>query len=152
MTVIIPHSTEEIRLYDFQKDLISSLFEEGRIMYAAFPLWIELKDFKLSEKNTIKKIQIEEIEFTEKSIFCPVKIEIENKDGFHIAESKIPLIFLNNGRAFSDEDRKITMQKKQPVKQLNVFRLGIVQEEGPHAKSISKSVWCKLHHAAATVE
>lgn len=152
MTVIIPHSTEEIRLYDFQKYLISSLFEEGRIMYAAFPLWIELKDFELSEKNTIKKIQIEEIEFTEKNIFCPVKIEIENKAGFHIAESKIPLIFLKNGKPFSDEDRKIALQKKQPVKQLNVFRLGIVQEEAPHAKSISKSVWCKLHHAAATVE
>ena len=59
-------------------------------MYAAFPLWIELKDFELSEKNTIKKIQIEEIEFTEKNIFYPVKIEIENKAGFHIAESKIP--------------------------------------------------------------
>ena len=121
-------------------------------MYAAFPLWIELKDFELSEKNTIKKIEIEEIEFTEKSIFYPVKIEIENKAGFHIAESKIPLVFLKNGKPFSDEDKKIALQKKQPVKQLNVFRLGIVQEEGPHAKSISKSVWCKLHHAAATVE
>ncbi len=121
-------------------------------MYAAFPLWIELGDFDLSEKNTIKKIEAGEIDFTDSCFFFPVKIEIENKDGFHIAESKIPLIFLKNGKPFSDEDRKIALQKKQPVKQLNVFRLGIVQEEGPHAKSISKSVWCKLHHTAATVE
>ena len=56
MTVLLPHSTEEIRLYDFQKELISGLFTEERIIYAAFPLWIELGAFDISEKNTIKKV------------------------------------------------------------------------------------------------
>ncbi len=121
-------------------------------MYAVFPLWIELGDFDISEKKAIKKVEAGEIELTENSIFCPVKIEIENKNGSQIIESKIPLISLKKGKAFSDEDKKLALQKKQPVKQLNVFRLGLVQEEGLHAKSISKSVWCKLHHAAATVE
>ena len=152
MIVIIPHSTEELHLYAFQKELISSLYEEGRIMYAAFPLWIELGDYDISEKKAIKKVEAGEIVLTENSIFCPVKIEIENKAGFHIAESKIPLIFLKNGKPFSEEDKKLALQKKQPVKQLNVFRLGLVQEEGLHAKSISKSAWCKLHDTRTTVE
>lgn len=144
MTVLLPHSTEEIRLYDFQKELISGLFTEERIIYAAFPLWIELGAFDISEKNTIKKVEMEEIVFTDKNIFCPVKIEIKNKDGFHTVESKIPLICVKSRKPFSDEDKKIALQKKMPVKQLKVFRLGLVQEEGPHAKSISKYVWCKL--------
>lgn len=152
MTVIIPHSTEELRLYDFQKELISSLYEEGRIMYAAFPLWIELGDFDISEKKAIKKVEAGEIVLTENSIFCPLKIKIENKNGSQTIESKITLISLKKGKAFSDEDKKLALQKKQPVKQLNVFRLGLVQEEGLHAKSISQSAWCKLHNTRTTVE
>ena len=152
MTVIIPHSTEEIRLYVFQKELISSLYEEGRIMYAAFPLWIELGDFDISEKKAIKKVEAGKIVLTENSIFYPVKIEIENKNDSQTIESKITLISLKKGKAFSDEDKKLALQKKQPVKQLNVFRLGLVQEEGLHAKSISKSAWCKLHNTRTTVE
>lgn len=153
MTAISPHSTEELHLYNFQKELIGELFEEGRIMCAVFPLWIELGEYDLSEKNSIKKIETGEIDFTDNTIFCPVKIEIENKNGSQIIQSRLSLVCLKRGRAFSDNDKKIISQKKQPVKQLKVFRLGIVQEEGPHAKSISKSVWCKLsHNTTATVE
>ena len=43
---------------------------------------------------------------------------------------------------FTDEE--IDILKEKPVRQLKVFRLGLVQDEGPCAKSISKSVWCKL--------
>ena len=40
--VLIPHPTEELIFAKLQKELISELFEDGRIMIAENPLWIPL--------------------------------------------------------------------------------------------------------------
>ena len=42
MTVLIPHPTEELIFAKLQKELITELFEDGRIMYAVKPLWVEV--------------------------------------------------------------------------------------------------------------
>lgn len=142
MTVIILHPTEELKLINFQKELIEELFENDRILYRTTPLWIDFKDseeLKTAGKN-IQSVNLGEVEISDKSIFIP--LQIQTSEG-HI-NSKLTLVNIYSGKDFSDKDIQIIKQKKQPVNQLKIFRLGIVQEEGSHAKSISKSVWCKI--------
>ena len=140
MTVMILHPTEELKLINFQKEVIEALFENDRILFASAPLWIELGNFELTAKNQIKRIEIGGIEFSEDSIYSQVLIENENGT----LSSKLTLVCLHKGKVFSDSDKQKLAQIKMPIRQLKVFRLGIVQEEGACAKSISKSVWCKL--------
>ena len=143
MTVIIMHPADELRLIKLQKELIEAFFEEtplpaGNVFYPQIPLWIELADFSLSDKAQIVKVELEDFDFSESSIFCPVKITCKKKT----ISSRLTLVNILHGSFF---DFKKDMQKiKQPVKALKVFRLGLVAEQGPHAKSISKSVWCKI--------
>lgn len=144
MTVIIPHPTEELQLINFQKELISSLYKEGRILYAERPLWIDFtqtKELKALSKS-IQYVSFGKLKLSDKSIFIPVQIKTSES----IVDSKLTLVNIYKGESFTDEDKKLIGQKKQPVNQLKIFRLGLVQAEGPHAKSISKSAWCKLHH------
>ena len=138
MTVIILHPNDEIFFADIQKELIEKLFDDGRIIYSQFPLWIELGDFDIKEKTQIKCIKFDELYVNDNSVFYPVLIDI----GERKIDSKLTLVCLHKGRFFSTQEIEILKQK--PVRQLKVFRLGIVQEQGPHAKSISKSVWCKI--------
>lgn len=138
MTVIIMHPNDEIFFADIQKELIEKLFDDGRIIYSQFPLWIELGDFDIKEKTQIKCIKFDELYVNDNSVFYPVLIDI----GERKIDSKLTLVCLHKGRFFSTQEIEILKQK--PVRQLKVFRLGIVQEQGPHAKSISKSVWCKI--------
>jgi len=150
MTVIIPHPTEELKLINFQKELISSLYKESRILYAETPLWIDFTEnegLKALSKS-IENVTFDQFEITEKSIFIPVRIN--TSEG--CIDSKLTLVNIYNGQSFSDKDKSILRQKKQPVNQLKIFRLGLVQVEGPHTKSISKSAWCKLHHTATTIQ
>ena len=150
MTVIIHHPTEELQLINFQKELISSLYKEGRILYAERPLWIdfsESEELKSLAKN-IQSVNFGELKISDKSIFIPVQIKTSER----IVDSKLTLVNIYKGQSFTDDDKNLIGQKKQPVNQLKIFRLGLVQAEGPHAKSISKSAWCKLHHTASTVE
>lgn len=150
MTVIIPHPTEELQLINFQKELISSLYKEGRILYAERPLWIDFSEqegLKTVSKN-IQSVSFGELKISDKSIFIPVQIKTSES----IVDSKLTLVNIYKGESFTDEDKKLIGQKKQPVNQLKIFRLGLVQAEGPHAKSISKSVWCKLHHTTSSVK
>ena len=138
MTVIILHPNDEIFFADIQKELIEKLFDDGRIIYSQFPLWIELGDFDIKEKTQIKCIEFGELCVNDNSVFYPVLIDI----GERKIDSKLTLVCLHKGRFFSTQEIEILKQK--PVRHLKVFRLGIVQEQGPHAKSISKSVWCKI--------
>ena len=144
MTVIIPHPTEELNLINFQKELISALYKEGRILYAERPLWIdfsESEELKSLAKN-IQSVNFGELKISDKSIFIPVQIKTSER----IVDSKLTLVNIYKDQSFADDDKKLIGQKKQPVNQLKIFRLGLVQAESPHAKSISKSAWCKLHH------
>ena len=138
MTVLIMHPNDEIYFADLQKELIETLFCDGRIMYSQFPLWIELGDFDLADKSLIKQIEIGELCVDEDSIYCKVRALCNKCE----VTSKLTLVCLHNGRYFSAEE--VEALKQKPARQLKVFRLGLVQDEGPHAKSISKSAWCKL--------
>ena len=140
MTALIMHPNDEVFFTDLQKEIIAALYEDGRIIYSKLPLWIELGDFNLKDKALIQKVQIRELSFSGETIYCPVLIECSNVQ----INSKLTLVCLHKGRFFSDSDKQKLAQIKMPVRQLKVFRLGIVQEEGACAKSISKSVWCKL--------
>ncbi len=144
MTVIIPHPTEELQLINFQKELISSLYKEGRILYAERPLWIDFSESEelKTDSKSIQSVSFGELKISDKSIFIPVQIKTSER----IVYSKLTLVNIYKDQSFTDEDKNLIGQKKQPVNQLKIFRLGLVQAEGPHAKSISKSVWCKLHH------
>jgi len=150
MTVIIPHPTEELNLINFQKELISALYKEGRILYAERPLWIDFtqtEELKALSKS-IQCVSFGELKLSDKSIFIPVQIKTSES----IVDSKLTLVNIYKDQSFTDDDKKLIGQKKQPVNQLKIFRLGLVQAEGPHAKSISKSARCKLHHTASTVK
>ena len=138
MTVLIMHPNDEIFFADFQKELIEKLFDNGRTIYSQIPLWIEIDDFDIKEKSQIKQIKIGELCVSDNSVYCPVLIETDKRK----INSKLTLVCLHNGNNFSVEE--VASLKQKPARQLKVFRLGIVQNEGPHAKSINKSVWCKL--------
>ena len=142
MTVIIPHPTEELNLINFQKEVISSLYKESRILYAEKPLWIDFleKEELKTVAKSIKSVKFGDFEISDTNIIIPVQI-ITSEDNI---DSKLTLVNIYKGNSFSDEEKNLIRQKKQPVNQLKIFRLGIVQREGPHAKSISKSIWCKL--------
>ena len=138
MTVLIMHPNDEIFFADFQKELIEKLFDNGRTIYSQIPLWIELDDFDINEKAQIKQIEIGELCVSDDSVYCPVLIETDKRK----IDSKLTLVCLQNGNKFTSEE--VESIKQKPARQLKVFRLGIVQDEGPHAASINKSVWCKL--------
>ena len=166
MAVIILHPTEELKLINFQKELISALFTEGRILLAARPLWIPLSTV-VDAKNTvvepvettaehkqsdirgsfdelnhrnIRSVEFGELETTESEIYIPVKIE--TKEG--VLSSKLSLVSIYKNTNFTETDRQIISQKKQPVRQLKVFRLGTEKELSSISKCITEFKWCKL--------
>ena len=138
MAVIILHPSEELKLSGFQKDLISELFDDKRILVAAKPLWIHLPD--TIQHKSIKSIIFDDLETSAESIFIPV--EIETTEGSYT--SRLTLVILHSGRQFSGFDRQSLQQKKQPVRQLKVFRLGIEKELSSNSKCITGSKWVKL--------
>ena len=146
MKVIILHPTEELLLVNYQKELIKALYSDNRVIFAVSPLWLDLPEKDVSSENlkeiskTIRQITFGEIVFDSSKISLSVKIETSGGS----FSSKLSLVSIIKGADFSEEDKNSAAKIKQPVRHLKVFRLGMVQEEGPHAKSISKSVWCKI--------
>ncbi len=138
MTVLIMHPNDELFFADLQKELIAALFCEERIIYSQIPLWIELGEIELKAKFQIRQVQVEELCVKADSVNCNVRIQFNDCK----IVSKLTLVCLHKGKMFTDEE--IDVLKEKPVRQLKVFRLGLVQEQGPHTKSISKSVWCKI--------
>ena len=138
MVVIIMHPTEELKLSAFQKELISDLFEETRILYAEKPLWINCPDSIYNEE--IISVDFLKITIIENSIVVPVEIKTKEKQYF----SKLTLVRLHKGRDFSDDDRQKLVKIKQPVKALKVFRLGLEKELSHNSKCITESKWYKL--------
>ena len=152
MAVVILHPTEELKLIKFQKELISDLFTEGRILLAARPLWIEIGSDSVTYKElpslNIRSIDFGELEISDKEIYIPVIISTENEQ----IASKLSLVSIYSGNTFSDSDRTIIRQKKQPVRQLKIFRLGNEKELSSVSKCITESKWCKLHYSTTTVK
>ena len=167
MAVIIMHPTEELKLINFQKEVISELYTEGRILVAARPLWIPLNtvvepvettaeltncevsgSFDEFNHRNFLSIKLGDLEVSDNTIFIPV--EIETKESTCI--SKLTLVRLHKGNSFTDSDYQKLSQKKQPVRQLKVFRLGNEKELSPVSKCISDSKWIKLHHSTTTIQ
>ncbi len=141
MKALILHSTEELIFAKLQKALVSDFFTKERILYAVKPLWIFFNDDSdLINKSLVKKVELGDLASSENEIFIPVKIKAEEKE----IVSKLTLVSIYKGNNFTEEERRNVSQKNQPVRQLKIFRLAQVQEEGLHAKSISNFVWCKL--------
>ena len=152
MAVVILHPTEELKLIKFQKELISDLFTEGRILLAARPLWIEIGSDSVTYKElpslNIRSIDFGELEISDKEIYIPVIISTENEQ----IVSKLSLVSIYRNNTFSDSDRTIIRQKKQPVRQLKVFRLGNEKELSSVSKCITEYKWCKFHYPTTTVK
>ena len=140
MKALLLHSTEELIFAKLQKELVSDFFTKERILYAVKPLWIYFDSSDAINNKQIKKVELGHLDFAEGEIFVPCKIVCERQS----IESKLTLVRIYKGKNFTEEERRSVSQKKQPVRQLKIFRLGQVQEEGLHAKSISNSVWCKI--------
>ena len=141
MAVIILHPTEELKLINFQKELISDLFTEGRILVAARPLWIPVDEtFEKLNHHNISSVEFGDLETTESEIYIPVKIATTNGN----KSSKLSLVSIYNNSNFTEPDRQIISQKKQPVRQLKIFRLGNEKELSSISKCITDFKWIKI--------
>lgn len=150
MAVIILHPSDELKLVSLQKELISELFEDGRIFVAEKPLWIPANAVNTvnAANAVITVVELGDLEISEASIFIPVTITSGNAQ----YTSKLTLVSLYRGRKFTGFDRQIIAKIKQPVKQLKVFRLGLEKELSSNSKCIIDSKWIKLHNTTTTVE
>ena len=144
MTVIIPHPTEELKLIQLQKELISGLNNSHRTFYANPCLWIELSDIHADSKaalkniaNQIKKLQVEELVWDEKEVFLNVEI-VFNED---VVKSKLHLLTLYSGDAITEQDFSSI---KSPITSLKIFRIASSADYSEKVKSIEESVWVKL--------
>ena len=169
MTVIIPHPTEELIFAKLQKEIISELFEDGRIMIAEKPLWIPVNTViecsrsecieitgvskncgfddggfdtasGLLNHRVIVGVDVGGLEICESSLFIPVTISTKSGQ----VNSKLTLVRLHKGRTFGKSDSEKLAKIKQPVKQLKVFRLGNEKELSSVSKCIIESKWIKI--------
>lgn len=147
MPVIILHPTEELKLIKLQKELVFELFNKKRILYRTTPLWIELSDLDIQNKNDLNQtaekisgVTLCELQVSEKNIFINVKVLCDKKE----ITAKLPLVNILKGEVFSKEDINLIQKKNQPVKQLKVFRLGIEKELSSNSKCITDCKWIKI--------
>ena len=134
MNVLILHPTEELIFAKLQKELISDFFLKGRLLYAAKPLWIQFDAGKPA------RVELGDLEADSTEIFIPVSILSNNTK----IRTKLTLIKIHSGKEFTEAERKSLAQKKQPVKQLKVFRLGQEKELSSNSKCIIDSKWIKI--------
>lgn len=135
--VLIPHPTEELIFAKLQKELISDFFEKGRIMYAVKPLWIPCD----RDLTGLKPIVVTgALEATATEIYVPVTI---SADGISL-KTRLLLVRIHSGKEFSDSDRKVITQKKQPVRQLKIFRLATEKTLTSNSKCTTDAKWVKI--------
>ena len=142
MAVIILHPTEELIFAKLQKELISELFVDDRIMVAVKPLWIEVSGgFNTLATRTLNhRIELGDFETSEKSVCIPVTITSDDRK----FSSKLTLVNIHSGQNFTDTDHQIISKIKQPVRQLKVFRLGNEKELSSVSKCITEFKWIKV--------
>lgn len=141
MIVIIPHQTEELKLIRFQKELIKQLNYQKDIFYAQQPLWIEIEDFSPSSKEELKELskKLKNLRFSslkkdDEGFFLQAEIEYEEKKLFY----RLPLLHLYKGQI-----PQSPLNKKCPVEELKIFRLGIPYQYSETCKSLDDFVWHK---------
>lgn len=138
--VLIPHPTEELIFAKLQKELISDFFEEGRILYAVKPLWIQITGDASSFPEKITAVELSDLEAGPREIFIPVTIMADGRT----ITSKVSLVKIHSGNEFTTPERKGLYQKKQPVKKMKIFRLGKVKSLSAKAECLTGSKWFKL--------
>ncbi len=165
MFVIIPHPTEELKLINFQKELIKKNNAENTILYTCQPLWCEIpeffnencknSDFKNSDcksgdfksgdfktelkkfSKTIKEIIIKNTDYNDddKEIFLPVEIITQTIT----IKSKIPLL-----RIYKGQIPQNLKNQKSPMEKLKIFRIAKSALYSENQKSLQDFIWCKL--------
>lgn len=144
MFVIIPHPTEELKLINFQKKVISSINDNNFCLVSAFPFWINfytsITDLKKAAKN-IKAISILKPEWKNNSLCSSVIIE--NKDSRETLQSTL-ILLEDIKKSCKEPCIPAGLTEDFPIN-LKIFRLGIASENSiEHSKAIQESVWCKL--------
>ncbi|MCR5189273.1 MAG: hypothetical protein K6C97_10085 [Treponema sp.] len=141
MLVVIPHPTEELKLIRFQKELIKEVNQGGCILYAHQPLWIELEDFSAGSKEELKKLSKEissisfsSLEMDDEDVFLNTEVDFQGKKFLY----QLPLLHLYKGKMPS-----VLSNKKCPVEELKIFRLGIPYQYSETSKSLDDFVWHK---------
>ncbi len=141
MIVIIPHSTEELKIIRFQKELIKDFNRDGCIFYAHQPLWIEIEGFSTDSKEELKELSkkighvtLSSLKNDDDEFFLQAEIEFEDKK----LSGHLPLLHLYKGKI--SEKRT---NKKCPVEELKIFRLGIPYQYTETTKSLSDFIWHK---------
>lgn len=143
MTVLMFHSTEQLKLVALQKKLTAALNNRDVIFYAHMPLWLELPqnlqqtDLKSLSKS-IKKITVVSFVCNSDTVF--LKFQIDVSDNKYFAE--LPLIHKYKG----DKEDKFNMpeQKELPFEMVTIFRLGIQKKLSSNSKCITESKWVKM--------
>lgn len=148
MVVIIPHSTEELKLIRLQKELIARLNKDGNIWIRNYPLWIELPDciFQNNIPETtaelkdfskkIDKVTLEKIVFQKNEVFISVKLELISANSAFMLE--LPLISnISTGSTTTTTTTTTTIDTV--LTSLKVFRLGLSHIDQTPASSLHNS-------------
>lgn len=155
MVVLIPHQTEELKLINFQKELISELNTKNTIFYRLMPLWIELPFINATTKEELKTFskKIKDVRFKtlqqDKNTFTLCGTLLTDKK-----EYKLTLPILNKiTHSGVIEPVKIhpveippeqITKKNTPVENLKIFQLGIANQISENTNELSETIWVKL--------
>ena len=148
MLVIIPHPTEELKLINYQKNLLSLLNTNGNIYYQQHPLWIELdRAFQAEDKHNLKEFskQLKEIKLFQpeeknKNIVIPIKYTILFNNSESEIISELPFLYLYKKN--SSENISVPLPSL-PVTQLKIYRLAIAEKTSSVSAEIQEFIWVK---------
>ena len=90
--------------------------------------------------NHRSSIELGDLQASNTEILIPITITADDST----INTKLTLVKIHSGKEFTDTERQKIAQKKQPVRQLKIFRLGIEKELSPVSKCITDSKWIKL--------
>ena len=143
MVVLIPHTTEELKLIRFQKELINQINSQDDVFYAVKPLWIEIPEFSAQNKEMLKEVSKSIKKVTLSNPFysdCDneVSLKVFVTTQTQVIETKVSLLKGWSGRLNISLDNK-----KSPVENLKIFRLGIPFLYNQNQKSLKDSLWHK---------
>lgn len=145
MITLLFHPTEELKLINFQKELIADLNTKTQIFYGQTPLFINLPFLNSQTNYDLKQISKSITQITlsnpiqkEKDIIIPVKISTNEQTFFS------NLFLLHQLKGEVTELGNYLNKKKSPVENLKIFRLGIINKISNNTFEIEKIAWKKL--------
>ena len=163
MIVIAPHPTEELRLINYQKELVRRLFTPGALVYAHQPLWFPVDFASVQEaKECITGVTLTGVEYDVDAgvINVLVKIDPRVKPEDDIGEykpeddiggealrkaqgphTKLPLLHIEGDIPNVQAALKDTPLFPLPLK---IFRLGECTSPSPGVYELRNIIWKKL--------